>query len=284
MEDGSSTGNSNPLVDAVGMLSQAYRYSYAGRCWWCGQAADSGEHKYKRTDLVRAFGNGPWKNQSSIVRLVGEQQQYLQSPGSAGLKFDKVLCGNCNSSRSQAFDLAYDEFSQYVASERERILADGGFRWSHILGTDWRNGRNLVTAFWVKHIGCRLAEGGVEVDPRIIDFLDHPDRSLRGIPLRLELQIQEDLVAASDHLQKVHGENLNSLWLGDLMCLYSRSRQRVRQATSHLGVGWLWLTYQFDFDHSRMVSNFWSDRVRLARVGTLDPVPADQNCKICHPD
>lgn len=278
--EGEISNDSSSYVDADGKLSQAYRYDYAGHCWWCGQVADSGEHKYKRSDLVRVFGKGPWKG--AVVRVVDGRENDLQSPGAASLKFAKVLCADCNSARSQKFDLAYDTFSNYVASEQERILANHGFRWSQIFGNEWRAGRNLVTAYWLKHIGCRLAEGGVQVDPGIIGFLNNPCQRLRGTPLRLELQIREDLVAVAQHMSQSHGEDFTGLWMGDLMCLYSRSRQRIHQATGHWGIGWIRLTYQFDLDFSRMITNFWRDGVRLPLVGNIDPELVNQNCMKCH--
>jgi hypothetical protein len=64
------------------------------------------------------------------------------------LKFSKVFCGDCNSSRSQSFDLAYDDFSSYMMLEKERILSNMGFRWSGFFGRQWKDGRNLVTAYW----------------------------------------------------------------------------------------------------------------------------------------
>ena len=281
MEDESAT-DSRSFVDEEGLLAPAYRYDYAGRCWWCGQAADSGEHKYKRTDIVRGFGKGPWRGQSAVVRIVDGMEKDLQSPGSRGLKFAKVLCGDCNSARSQEFDRAYEAFSNYVMSEQEHILSNNGFRWSRVFGSQWRSGRNLVTAYWVKHIGCRLAEGGVEVNPGITGFLDHPHMPPRGVPLRLELQIREDWLAVSEHIQQSHGEDFNALWMGNLMCLYSRNRQMIRQATGDWGIGWIGLTYQFDFDYTQMIANFWRDRVRLPHVSSVDPELIDQNCKVCH--
>ncbi|MFC5112013.1 hypothetical protein [Kibdelosporangium philippinense] len=35
------------------------RHDYAGQCWWCGSVADTREHRYKRSDLIRDFGKGP---------------------------------------------------------------------------------------------------------------------------------------------------------------------------------------------------------------------------------
>ena len=175
--------------------------------------ADSGEHKYKRTDLVRTFGNGPWKGRTAVTQVVDDSEQWdLQSPGSRRLKFSKVLCGDCNANRSQDFDFAYDKFAGYVASERARILADEGFRWPDIFGRRWKNSRSLVVAYWLKHIGCRFADGGVEVDPRIIAFLDRP-RQIQSLPLRMELQLREDWLEVADHM-RLHGEGiLNSFWM-----------------------------------------------------------------------
>lgn len=277
------THEPNDLVDADGRLLPAFRYDYAGRCWWCGQPADSGEHKYKKTDLVHEFGAGPWREPNAIVQVISGRQRDLQSPGAASLKFPKVFCAGCNNARSQSFDEAYMRFANYVAQEEERILNATGFRWSHIFGREWKKGRNLVAAYWLKHIGCRFASGGVEVDPKISRFLDNPGQ-IRDVPLRLELQIQEDIVAMAQHLRQVHNEDFPSAWMGDLMCFYSRSRQRICQATCHWGLRWLRLTYQFDLEYSRVDLNFWADRVHLARISNLDPRAAIENCRECHPE
>lgn len=267
------------LINSDGYLSKSYRYDYAGRCWWCGRDADSGEHKYKGTDLVRAFGSGPWRNHAAVVQVVGERQRDLQSPGAQRLKFSKVLCGECNSARSQRFDLAYERFSNYVISNQEVIWSDGGFRWSHIFPDNWKSGRSLVTAYWLKHIGCRLAEGGVKVDQRIIRLLDNP-KGIKRAPLHLELQIRDDLVELTKHSLS-HGERFESLWIGDLMCLYSRSRGTIHQATCHWGLSWLRLVYQYDLDYSRGTTNFWADKVRLVRDSSVDPSSVIQNCADC---
>jgi hypothetical protein len=267
------------LVDKDGVLLPSLRYDYAGRCWWCGGTGDSGEHKYKRTDLVREFGIGPWKGENAVSQVV-EKPRDLQSPGAARLKFSKVLCGNCNSARSQKFDQAYEQFADHVAHEGDRILAEGGFRWSHVFGREWKTGRNFVTAYWLKHIGCRFADGGLEVDSRISEYLDNPDQ-IRDVPLRMELQIQDDLAALTRHLQQAHGEDFPSLWIGDLMCMYSRSQGRVHQATCHWGLRWLRLTYQFDLEYSCVITNFWSDKVRLAHFSNVGPESVVRNCHLC---
>lgn len=248
-------------TDSSGSLAPEYRYDYASRCWWCGQAADTAEHKFKRTELVREFGPGPWRGLDSVSQLVGDREFSLQSPGSQRLKFFNVLCGDCNSSRSQRFDFAYDEFSNYMISEKGRVLASIGFRWSDIFGRQWKDGRNRVTAYWLKHIGCRLASAGVKVDPRIIEFLDNPGQ-IRAVPLHMELQVHVPWLELDRDLQS-RSEELRSFWMEDLMCQYSVSRRQVTSVLGSVGFRWLGLTYEFDLDASGPVTNFWGDRVRL---------------------
>ena len=250
----SYVGSSDPalgstnIVNADGRLASQYRYDYAGRCWWCGQTADTGEHKFKRTDLVREFGSGPWRGSTAVSQLVGDREYTLQSPGSQRLKFSTVFCGDCNSSRSQSFDFAYDDFSSYMMLEKERILSNMGFRWSGIFGRQWKDGRNLVTAYWLKHIGCRLADAGVKVDPRIIRFLYNPGQ-IRAVPLRMELQVRADWLELDKNLQSSNQE-LRSFWMDDLMCEYSSSRQQIVTAIGNVGSRWLGLVYKFDLDSS----------------------------------
>jgi hypothetical protein len=272
---------SEEVVNADGILAPAYRFDYAGRCWWCGRVADSGEHKFKRADLVRAFGNGPWKGQAAVTQVVdGLGQWDLQSSRSQRLKFSKVFCGDCNSNKSQEFDFAYDKFADYATSEQTRILADEGFRWSDIFGSQWKDGRSLVTAYWLKHIGCRFADGGIEVDPRIVAFLDRPGH-IRSVPLRMELQLREDWLEVAEHM-RLHGErDLKSFSMSPLMCLYSRSRQLIHQVTGDCVLGWIGLVYQFDLSYSRSVTNFWTDKVRLSRYSSVPLGSVAQNCTLC---
>jgi hypothetical protein len=65
-------------------------YDYKDRCWWCGNAADSGEHKYKKADLVREFGKGPYKGAKELVRVIEGQLKIIQGPNSKRLNL-KVL-------------------------------------------------------------------------------------------------------------------------------------------------------------------------------------------------
>ena len=71
-------------------------------CWICGAPADSREHKIKRSDLVREFGDGPYRDDDTLIHFMdGQDPRDLQGPNAKRLKYDPVLCGDCNSARSQ---------------------------------------------------------------------------------------------------------------------------------------------------------------------------------------
>lgn len=269
MAEGTNGGirDDAPEVDEHGALLQQFRYDYAGRCWWCGQTADSKEHKHKKSEVKRQLGQGPY------TRGVTEQGQHklypVQGPDSIQLKFSEVLCGICNSTRSQAADLAYDKFSEYIAAAAEQILDTGQFRWSDIFPRDWRAGRNLVTAYWLKHIGCRLAESGVEVAPALGAYIDAPG-SLRPVPVRMELEIREDIAEMQQTVPT------GGLWLGDMLASYSRSQGRITFATSHLGQGWLRMSYEYDTTLRAGSANFWCKTVHLPRRRSVSPEEMSQ--------
>ncbi|WP_344213420.1 hypothetical protein [Kribbella sancticallisti] len=235
-----------------------------GACWWCGSVADSGEHKFKRSDLVRAFGAGVWTGSDAVSHGSGGRASPVKSSRADRLKFPKVMCQNCNNARSQAMDAAYDTFSAYIANNEEQILRDARFQWSDIFTGDWKSGREEVARYWVKHICTRLATEGVSISAEVIEFLD----GVRDSPthLEMELGIRLDIVELAKHLRTVHGEEFGeSFWMGDVTCYYDPDRNVVEAAWSHWGLLWLRLEYVYRLDDSSSRLNFWRKKVGLPR-------------------
>lgn len=266
MGDAVNTGvaGDEPVIDERGFLLPHLRYDYAGRCWWCGRPADSREHRHKKNEVKRHFGPGPYTGDNAVVRGVLGQETHVQvqGPDSVQLKFERVLCSACNSARSQNADKAYDAFSGYVADHSDQLLRARRFRWSDVFPQDWRAGRDLVTAYWLKHIGCRLAEGGVQVPPQFGAYIDAPG-DLWAVPVRLRLVICQHLVDVQQSLPPDMPKG--SFWLGNLACNYSRSQRRVTSATSYCGQGWLHLWYCYDVRIKAGTATFWRKTVWLRR-------------------
>lgn len=249
-------------------LEIQYRHDYGGCCWWCGNPADSREHKYKKTDAKLMFGAGPWRGENAVVRGSGSRLRNVQGPDSNELKFTKVLCATCNSARSKSADNAYDVFATYVMANTTDILESGQFSWSSIFEGDWRIGRDHVTAYWLKHIGCCLAENGVKVDSSIGRYIDRP--GYENVPLALTLEIRDDIA-------KIHQKlGTGSLWKGTMYAEFSISRKRVLKAWSHLGLSWLRLNYTYE-EGLTGVCNFGHDIVELPRGHNLDPIEFEKS-------
>jgi len=211
------------------------RRSYNGVCWWCGGIADSREHQYKRADVVREFGSGPY---SGLVRWRGADSYRIRGPNSNVLKFGRTLCQPCNNVRSQPFDQAYDSFIEHLrANERQIILA----RVIHLPAVwgNWTDGSVALARYFVKHIGCRLADADVEVPAELIGFLDGQ------LPLRSLLfgwEIRADLLVTFEYKQLPP----DSLWLGGLRSHTQARTGDIVAIDSHVGYRWFRLSWVYD--------------------------------------
>lgn len=132
-------------------------------CWICGQPADSGEHKFKASDIRRA------------IRLSQQQPAYLQvnaqatnkeigSAKAAALQFSKSLCAYCNNTRTQPYDRAWERLSDYIRTDwrtiRQRRSVDLAVPFSGAI----ESGALDVHLFFVKLFGCKIVEDGDSID------------------------------------------------------------------------------------------------------------------------
>ena len=94
-----------------------------GTCWICGSAATSSEHKIKKSDLIRVHGRGKEFAEASLNYLRGDDSVViLQGPDSKWVKWPDVLCAQCNNSRTQPFDRAYDKFIEYAVNSTRKLI------------------------------------------------------------------------------------------------------------------------------------------------------------------
>jgi hypothetical protein len=129
-----------------------------GTCWWCGAPADSREHKFKRSDLVREHGAAPYKGDAVLSRVNGEGSLYMRSSKNDALKFQPNLCQRCNDTRSQPFDNAYDQFISWILANEAVVLDSRAIDLEAVFGSNWRATGLDVLRYFVKHIACRLAD------------------------------------------------------------------------------------------------------------------------------
>jgi hypothetical protein len=214
-------------------------------CWWCGGVADSREHKFKRRDLDLAIGKGSWHGRIAAHRRPGEESfSYPNSSRSNSLKFQPVLCSNCNSERSQPIDRAYDRFADYVRAYGRELYRTQCLDWGEVFDHDWELGRDNVTRYWVKHIACRLAELGIPIEPAMVAFLDGAGPLTH---LGLSMEIRESFaIAHCDSLAR--GEPLHAMWIGDLLGWADRRTGQFEFAEGHWGIDAIFLVYKYSPD------------------------------------
>jgi len=155
-------------------------------CWWCGALADSREHKFKRSDLVREHGAAPYTDGATLAIVGSGSSRYVRSNRSDPLKFSPSLCQPCNNARSQPFDRAYDRFIEWLIAHEDDVLRTRQIDLEIVFGHTWQTDSLNVLRYFVKHVGCRLAEieqAGypLAVPADLIAFLDGgpPPASLR---------------------------------------------------------------------------------------------------------
>lgn len=263
-------------------IPEEIRHDFRGLCWWCRtRPADSREHRYKKSDLTQVFGKGPWHGDNAIVRGgtgVSAAESAIQGPNSKHLKFDQVLCEKCNNARSQPFDLAYSKFTSYMDKHAEGILASNSFRFSDIYGPHWQAHRSDLNRYFIKHVGCRLAEIGVQLPAGLIRYLD--SETTQNPPfLGIMMEIRLDIAAMNEHLGH-EGLPGGALWIGDIE--YRRDRRRVTTAISFLGYTWLRIYYEMDRKKKRGGTNFDGDLVILPEDYNVSPDHLREKCAVCN--
>lgn len=268
---------------SIPVLPEHERRRYSGLCWWCGAVADTGEHKFKRTDLVSRFGAGPWPVGEGIAHgTVGQPHlKHPQSTRSDSLKFSNSLCRDCNNVRSQPADNAYSVFSKRIFDFEGAVLSQSCFFWSTMFGRDnWHAQAQDVARFLVKHACCRLADAGVEVPPETVAFLDGTGPNVN---FRFEMQIRDDSREWNAHQTRVHGSPSPSEWLDDLMCSFSKSRGLVHDARSFKALDWLRICWLFSIDEFGDDPLFGNDLVMLSRHRNLSSEKLLSMCADCFP-
>lgn len=252
------------------LLPLSMRFDYEGRCWWCGDPADSREHKWKRSDLVRMFGPGPYRGEVSWGR--GEYRCNPQGASSSHLKFAANLCRRCNNERSQPFDRAYDTWASWIIQNLDSLQQADQLLLSDAFESDSTNKVTQLARYFVKHVGCRIADEGVKVPDDFIAFLDGGSRPAS---LRAGLGIRSDLEALNDQLRQDGMYEALGLWMRPLLCWYSPSAGAVVEAWSGVSLGplefWYWLKL-CDSAEPNFAACFPSLAVPLLRYGAEGPV------------
>lgn len=139
-------------------------------CWICKSDSNSSEHKIKRKDFIRLWGKGSYKGNNAIVHFKEGKTTLIHGPNSKRIKFDKSLCNHCNSSLTQPFDKAYDEFIEWYDLNKDFVYEKRVIDWKLVYGEDFIDKQTNLFKYFAKCVGCRIADYGKKVPQDIIDL------------------------------------------------------------------------------------------------------------------
>lgn len=149
-----------------------YLYNYDGVCWWCGGTADSREHKWKKSEIKAMYGAAPSESYPLVWFGDDSKPRNVQGPDSDLMKFEKSLCKDCNNSRSQPFDQAYDQWVEYITENYDRIIEIRTIDLDEVAPGGGEEFRLNLAKYFAKHIGCRVADNAGRVPESLIRFLN----------------------------------------------------------------------------------------------------------------
>lgn len=131
-----------------------------GKCWICGDPADSREHRTKRSDLKSIAGT-PTQADPLFMHTDQRRNRRVGSLNADALKFTSRLCHYCNTTRTQAHDCAWQHFSESLRFRQLPMAAGQLVRTNAIFPYDTRRFMRDVHLYIVKLFGCMVMDGDV---------------------------------------------------------------------------------------------------------------------------
>jgi hypothetical protein len=200
-------------------------------CWICGNPADSREHKFKRSDLAQSSKSWAPDDQPYYVGEGGWRR--IQGPGSVLVKFEKVLCHACNTTRTQPFDRAYERFAQWVNQKGDSLMAETQIDFAEVYGADSQSETANLVRYFAKHLGCRIASENYTMPPGLVSSLTVADprpfevtlsrnSEVAGYPLRGPGTLHNfpTLGLYSPTRDEAHGSFISGMIVGHLDVIY----------------------------------------------------------------
>lgn len=161
-------------------------------CWICGAPADTDEHRRKRSDLVARYG-ASWtpEQQPFVIRGDGSSKwSRIQGPNDRRNLYERMLCGPCNSTLTKPFDLAYQQFSDWVFASAATLHERDAIDFAAIFGEAYHEKTLNLLRYFAKSIGCRIAHGDLE-PPTMLRQIVTDKRRIDTKPLVVTFGIDE---------------------------------------------------------------------------------------------
>jgi hypothetical protein len=136
----------------------------SSNCWICeSAAADSGEHKSKKSDLKAVFGE---VSQQRPLYWHDSKARNRKVPGldASRLKWTNVICGYCNSTRTQPHDKAWETLHVELQKRVPSLKPGDRVRGNKFFQQDTAKAMLNVHLYFAKAFGCTLVMEDAPLD------------------------------------------------------------------------------------------------------------------------
>lgn len=226
------------------------------KCWICGAAADSREHRIKRSDLKAVVGKPPTQANPIHIHTAVRRNRRIGSLNADALKYASSLCQSCNNTRTQPHDYAWQCLSESLRLRQPPMAAGQYVRTNRIFPYDTCRAMRHVQLYLVKLFGCMIVEGkvkGIDISSfahAILNDRIHPNvYAAFGPAPRGGI---EDKVIAS-------GSDLQTAALPDGRCAYA-------VWIHHVGRLWVRVMYALDGEDRQGLVGAWNPRFGTNRL------------------
>jgi hypothetical protein len=207
----------------------------------CGAPADSREHKFKKSDLVRRYGAQPFKEMGGLAHFYHGEEivRNIQGVSAKLLTYDPIICSRCNNVVSQPWDQAYQQFESWLFNNSRVVLQRRFILLEEVFGTDMLRKVPSLYKYFVKAFGCRLAYADEQIPQDIVQLLpcDY---------FETKLLLAFAMNKSSFFLHPTCREEF--LGLGDIERIDSRTYGKMERYVWHMQIGWLRVHFFYN-DH-----------------------------------
>lgn len=234
-------------------------------CWICGNDADSGEHRIKRSDLISLHGKGAYKQENAMVMVKSGKEIPIQGPNSKYLKYKKSLCKECNVTGTQNFDNAYSKFIEHIINNEKEIIRKRFIDFEDVYGEEFESGQRNLYKYFVKSFGCRVVEAGRKVPGHLSELLTKKQFQTN---LFITFAINEDKVLLLEDDLRVVGN-------GDLSWYEEQDTQGNIRATYHEYYSIIHIFYWYNFNWDWGRGSRWVADTKYIYLGSFSPLPPE---------
>jgi hypothetical protein len=233
-------------------------------CWICGSEADSSEHVFKKTDLIRAYGKGPYRGPSGIAHVREGVQRLVQGPNSKNVKYKRILCRSCNTTFSQPFDKAYDTFVRWLDQNDDIVLNRRFVDFADVYGSEFEVAQRNLYKYFAKAFGCRIINSGFKVPSDVVKLLG---RDTFRTALRLTFAVNEDILIMPQF------DRRGFIGKGDLIAWAPRSEPtRPSGFTWDEHISWLTVCYWYNEPPDGRFGSTWIADSQFLYLGSFAPL------------